>query len=161
MSYILALALDQGTTSSRAIIFDQEGSIVGIARQEFPQIYPEPGQVEHNPNEIWESQLSAAGEVLRTCGLLCEDIQAIGIANQRETTVIWDRNTGEPIHHAIVWQDRRTAKDCDQLRSAGYEDLFQARTGLMLYPYFSGTKIQWLLDHIPNARKMWELYTNL
>ncbi len=152
MSYILSL--DQGTTSSRAIIFDQKGSVVGAAQQEFPQIYPEPGWVEHDPNDIWESQLSVAREVLQTCGLLCDDIRAIGIANQRETTVVWDRDTGEPVHPAIVWQDRRTAGDCDQMRSAGYADVFQERTGLMLDPYFSGTKIKWILDHVPNARNM-------
>lgn len=152
MSYILAL--DQGTTSSRAIIFDQDGSIVGMAQQEFPQIYPQPGWVEHNPNEIWQSQLSVAKQALQECGLLSEDIKAIGITNQRETTVMWDKTTGQPIHNAIVWQDRRTAEECDQLRSTGHADLFQARTGLILDAYFSGTKIKWLLDHVPNARDM-------
>ena len=149
MSYILAL--DQGTSSSRAIIFDREGCIVGTAQQEYPQIYPQPGWVEHNPDDIWQSQQSVANEVLHSCGLVSQDIEAIGITNQRETTVIWDRETGEPLHHAIVWQDRRTASHCDQLRADGLSDLFQQRTGLMLDPYFSGTKIKWLLDHIPNA----------
>jgi len=152
MSYILSL--DQGTTSSRAIIFDQQGSIVGTTQQEFPQIYPEPGWVEHDPNDIWQSQFSVANKVLKTCGLLSQDIKAIGITNQRETTVIWDRNSGEPIHPAIVWQDRRTARICDQLRSDGYADLFQERTGLVLDSYFSGTKIKWILDHVPGARNM-------
>ncbi|MCY4158633.1 MAG: glycerol kinase GlpK [Bacteroidetes bacterium] len=152
MSYILSL--DQGTTSSRAIIFDEEGSIVGTAHKEFQQIYPEPGWVEHDPNEIWKSQISVAREVLETCGLLSNDIKAIGITNQRETTVVWDQQTGEPVHPAIVWQDRRTTDICDQLRSDGYADLFQERTGLMLDSYFSGTKIKWILDHVPNARQM-------
>ena len=152
MSYILAL--DQGTTSSRAIIFDAEGSIVGMAQQEFPQIYPQPGWVEHDPNTIWDSQLSVAREVLQNCGLLSQDIKAIGITNQRETTIAWDRDTGHPVHNAIVWQDRRTASQCDQLRADGQADLFQSRTGLVLDPYFSGTKIKWILDHVPGARDL-------
>lgn len=152
MSYILSL--DQGTTSSRAIIFDHEGTIVGMAQKEFSQIYPEPGWVEHDPDEIWQSQQSVAKQVLHTCGLLSEDLQAIGITNQRETTVLWDRQTGQPLHNAIVWQDRRTAETCDSLRADGYADLFQKRTGLMLDPYFCGTKIKWLLDHVPNARTL-------
>ncbi len=152
MSYILAL--DQGTTSSRAIIFDSEGSIVGVAQKEFVQIYPQSGWVEHNPNDLWESQCSVATEVLHKCGLLPQDIKAMGIANQRETVVLWDRNSGDPIHNAVVWQDRRTAETCDELRSAGHEQLFQERTGLLLDPYFSGTKIKWLLDHSPDARAM-------
>jgi glycerol kinase len=152
MSYILAL--DQGTTSSRAIIFDAEGFIVGMAQQEFPQIYPQPGWVEHDPIAIWDSQLSVAREVLQNCGLLCQDIKAIGITNQRETTIAWDRDTGHPVHNAIVWQDRRTAGQCDQLRADGHADLFQSRTGLVLDPYFSGTKIKWILDHVPGARDL-------
>ena len=152
MSYILAL--DQGTTSSRAIIFDPEDSIVGIAQKEFPQIYPQPGWVEHNPNEIWDTQREVMQEVIYNCGLLPQDIQAIGITNQRETTVLWDRNTGNPIYNAIVWQDRRTADTCDELRSQGLEHLFQDRTGLLLDPYFSGTKIKWLFDHLPIARDL-------
>ncbi len=152
MSYILAL--DQGTTSSRAIIFDAEGSIVGMAQQEFPQIYPQPGWVEHDPNTIWNSQLSVAREVLQNCGLLSQDIKAIGITNQRETTIAWDRDSGHPVHNAIVWQDRRTASQCDQLRADGQADLFQSRTGLVLDPYFSGTKIKWILDHVPGARDL-------
>ena len=152
MSYILAL--DQGTTSSRAIVFDAEGSIVGMAQQEFPQIYPQPGWVEHDPVAIWDSQQSVAREVLQNCGLLSQDIKAIGITNQRETTIAWDRETGHPIHNAIVWQDRRTAGQCDQLRADGQADLFQSRTGLVLDPYFSGTKIKWILDHVPGAREL-------
>jgi len=152
MSYILAL--DQGTTSSRAIIFDRQGSVVGTAQREFPQLYPQPGWVEHDPIAIWESQLSVAGQVLHNSGLISKDILGIGITNQRETTVLWNRETGEPIHNAIVWQDRRTAAYCDQLRAEGLEDLFQQRTGLMLDPYFSGTKIKWLLDHVPHARDL-------
>ncbi len=152
MSYILAL--DQGTTSSRAIIFDRQGSVVGSAQQEFPQIYPQPGWVEHNPIEIWESQISVARRALLNCGLLSQDIIGIGVTNQRETTVAWNRDSGEPIHNAIVWQDRRTAEYCDQLRADGLSDLFQQRTGLMLDPYFSGTKIKWILDHVPHARDL-------
>ena len=152
MSYILAL--DQGTTSSRAIVFDAEGSIVGMAQQEFPQIYPQPGWVEHDPVAIWDSQLSVAREVLQNCGLLSQDIKAIGITNQRETTIAWDRDTGHPVHNAIVWQDRRTAGQCDQLRADGQAELFQSRTGLVLDPYFSGTKIKWILDHVQGARDL-------
>ncbi len=148
------LAFDQGTTSSRAIIFDSEGAVVGVAQKEFDQIYPQPGWVEHHPIELWESQCAVAVEVLHQCGLLPQDIAAIGIANQRETVVLWDRNSGDPIHNAIVWQDRRTAEICDELRSAGHEPLFQKRTGLLLDPYFSGTKIRWLLDHCPEAQAM-------
>ncbi len=125
-----------------------------MAQQEFPQIYPQPGWVEHDANDIWQSQKSVANQALQQCGLLSEDINAIGITNQRETTVMWDRVTGKPLYHAIVWQDRRTAKECDRLRLAGHADLFQTRTGLVLDAYFSGTKIKWLLDHVPDARKM-------
>lgn len=152
MSYILAL--DQGTTSSRAIIFDRQGSVVGTAQKEFKQIYPHPGWVEHDPNEIWESQLSVAQQVIDECGLLCQDISGIGVTNQRETTVLWNRDSGEPIHHAIVWQDRRTSEYCDQLRAEGLADLFQQRTGLVLDSYFSGTKIKWILDHVSTARDL-------
>lgn len=146
------LAIDQGTTSSRAILFNHEGQIHGVAQQEYPQIFPEPGWVEHDANAIWDSQLGVAQQVLKEHKLSAADIAAIGITNQRETTVIWDRKTGEPIANAIVWQDRRTAAYCDQLRAEGKADLFQKKTGLVLDSYFSGTKVKWLLDHIPDAR---------
>jgi len=146
------LAIDQGTTSSRAILFNHEGQIHGLAQQEYPQIFPEPGWIEHDANAIWTSQLAVAQQVLKEHKLSAADIAAIGITNQRETTVIWDRKTGVPIANAIVWQDRRTAAYCDQLRAEGKADLFQQKTGLVLDSYFSGTKVKWLLDHIPNAR---------
>jgi len=148
----LILALDQGTSSSRAILFDHSGAAVATAQREFPQIYPQPGWVEHNPQDIWESQLAVARDVLRQTGAEARNLAAIGITNQRETTVIWDRD-GVPIANAIVWQDRRTAPDCEALRSAGLEPTFRERTGLLLDPYFSGTKIKWLLDNIPGARQ--------
>jgi glycerol kinase len=147
------LALDQGTTSSRAILFDRDGRIKGIAQQEFRQLFPQPGWVEHDANEIWESQLAVARQVLRDQGLSASDLAAIGITNQRETTVLWDRKTGEPIAPAIVWQDRRTAGMCDRLREDGHEKRFQDKTGLILDAYFSGTKIRWLLDNVPGARE--------
>ena len=146
------LALDQGTTSSRAILFDRDGRTHGIAQQEFRQIFPQPGWVEHDADEIWQTQLSVAQTLLRDTGVQGSDIAAIGIANQRETTVIWDRRSGEPIANAIVWQDRRTADMCDALRAAGHEALFRKKTGLVIDAYFSGTKIKWLLDHVPGAR---------
>ena len=147
------LALDQGTTSSRAIIFTDSGEMVAVAQQEFKQYFPQPGWVEHDPQEIWTSQLSVAQEALTTAKLQPADIAAIGITNQRETVVLWDRETGKPIHNAIVWQDRRTAAVCEQLRSAGYEPTIQQKTGLLLDPYFSGTKVAWLLDHVEGARQ--------
>ncbi len=146
------LALDQGTTSSRAIVFDADGTALGKAQQEFEQIFPYPGWVEHDATEIWRTQLAVARDALMAAGLEAGDIDAIGITNQRETTVIWDRHTGEPIHNAIVWQDRRTAKRCDELRSGHTATLFRERTGLQIDPYFSGTKIAWLLDHVDGAR---------
>ena len=150
MSFILAL--DQGTTSSRAILFDHAGLIRGTAQREFRQIFPQAGWVEHDPREIWESQLAVAQEVLAAAKLNAGDIVAIGITNQRETTVIWDRRTGEPIHNAIVWQDRRTAGFCDELKRNGHLDLVQRKTGLVIDAYFSGSKIRWLLDNVPTAR---------
>ncbi|MGB9080978.1 MAG: glycerol kinase GlpK [Desulfuromonadaceae bacterium] len=150
MSFILAL--DQGTTSSRALVFDHDGTIRGLAQKEFRQIFPAPGLVEHDAGEIWASQLGVAVEAIARAGVTAADIAAIGITNQRETTVVWDRATGRPIHHAIVWQDRRTAGECDLLRAQGHEPTFRARTGLLLDPYFSGTKLAWLLDHVPGAR---------
>src|SRR6187397_2424750 len=151
MRYVIAL--DQGTTSSRAIIFDETGKPVASAQREFKQHYPEPGWVEHDPDEIWRTQRDVAREALRGSGLKAEDLVACGIANQRETTVVWDRQTGQAIHRAIVWQDRRTAPMCDKLRANCGEKLFQKRTGLILDAYFSGTKLAWLLEHVPGARK--------
>ncbi|SJZ49492.1 glycerol kinase [Trichlorobacter thiogenes] len=150
MSFILAL--DQGTTSSRALVFDHDGNVRGLAQKEFRQIFPEPGLVEHDAEEIWASQLGVAVEAVARAGLSAADIAAIGITNQRETTVVWDRRTGKPIHNAIVWQDRRTAAECDRIKGLGLEATFRAKTGLVLDPYFSGTKLAWLLDHLPGAR---------
>jgi glycerol kinase len=146
------LAMDQGTTSSRAILFDHAGQIHGMAQQEFRQIFPRAGWVEHDANEIWRSQLGVAQRVLKENHVTASDVAAIGITNQRETTVIWDRQNGEPIANAIVWQDRRTAGTCDALRAEGRTDLFRQKTGLVLDSYFSGTKVKWLLDNIPGAR---------
>ncbi len=146
------LALDQGTTSSRAILFDREGRMRGIAQQEFRQIFPQSGWVEHDANEIWRSQLGVAQQVLKQDSISAADIAAIGITNQRETTVVWDRKTGEPIANAIVWQDHRTADLCDALREQGKSALFQQKTGLVIDAYFSGTKLKWLLDNVAGAR---------
>jgi glycerol kinase len=146
------LALDQGTTSSRSILFDAAGRIVAVAQREFTQHFPAPGQVEHDADEIWATQSATIDEVLQTAGVAPADIAAVGITNQRETTVLWDRSTGAPVARAIVWQDRRTADVCAQLRAAGHEPEVTARTGLLLDPYFSGTKLAWLLDHVPGAR---------
>ena len=150
MSFILAL--DQGTTSSRAIVFDHAGNVCSAAQREFRQIYPQPGWVEHDALEIWDTQLAVAREALTNAGLYARDVAAIGIANQRETTVIWDRVTGVPIHNAIVWQDRRTAGFCDELKAAGDGAAITHKTGLVLDAYFSATKIKWLLDNVPGAR---------
>jgi glycerol kinase len=147
------LALDQGTTSSRAIVFDHDGGIVALAQKEFPQIFPTPGWVEHDPLEIWTSQIAVAVEALGRAQVRPRDIAAIGITNQRETTVVWDRETGEPVHNAIVWQDRRTAEFCDRLKADGHEDLIRSRTGLVIDAYFSGSKVRWILDNVPGARK--------
>jgi glycerol kinase len=154
MSQDYVLALDQGTTSSRAILFDRAGKPTAIAQQEFEQLYPHPGWVEHRPNDIWYSQLNAAERVLLESKVKADQISAIGITNQRETTIIWNRETGEPIYNAIVWQCRRTAEICDRLRQEGLAPLFQERTGLVLDAYFSGTKIQWILDNVPGAREL-------
>jgi glycerol kinase len=147
------LALDQGTTSSRAIVFDHDGAIVALAQREFPQIFPKPGWVEHDPREIWTTQISVAIEALGRAQVRPRDIAAIGITNQRETTVVWDRDTGEPVCNAIVWQDRRTAEFCDRLKADGHEALVRERTGLVIDAYFSGSKIRWILDHVPGARE--------
>jgi len=146
------LALDQGTTSSRSILFDRSGKIRAVAQREFKQHYPQPGWVEHGPLEIWETQEETAREAMRKSGVHCEDIEAIGITNQRETTIVWNRKTGRPIHNAIVWQDRRTADICTQLKVDGVEAVFNRKTGLRLDPYFSGTKLKWLLDNVDGAR---------
>jgi glycerol kinase len=148
----LLLALDQGTSSSRSIVFDAAGAIVAMAQREFTQHFPQPGWVEHDPREILATQLATAREALAQAGVRAADIAAIGIANQRETTVVWNRRSGEPIHRAIVWQDRRTEPDCARLRADGLEPLVRARTGLVLDPYFSGTKIAWILDRVEGAR---------
>jgi glycerol kinase len=150
-SYVLAI--DQGTTGSTVLLLDHAGGLVGRAYSEFPQIYPQPGWVEHNPEEIWEVTQRVIRNVLRETGVSAGQIAAIGITNQRETTVLWDRNTGKPVHNAIVWQCRRTAPICNSLRDQGKALFFQERTGLVLDAYFSGTKLQWLLDHVPEARK--------
>ena len=147
------LALDQGTTSSRAIVFDHKGQIKSIAQKEFTQIFPQPGWVEHDPNEIWSTQASVAAEATVKIGANGTNIKAIGITNQRETTIVWDRNSGEPVYNAIVWQDRRTAEFCDQLRKDGHEDLIRSKTGLVIDAYFSASKIRWILDNVEGARK--------
>ena len=148
------LALDQGTTSSRAIIFDHDGTIKQVSQKEFKQIYPKPGWVEHDANEIWESQVHVLRECVKDADLADNAINAIGITNQRETTIIWNRETGKPIHNAIVWQDRRTANYCDTLKAAGKAELIQNKTGLVIDAYFSGTKIKWLLDNVDGAREL-------
>ncbi len=146
------LALDQGTTSSRAILFDRMGQVVSAAQREFRQIYPQPGWVEHDPLEIWESQLAVAREAIALAGITASQLAAIGITNQRETTIVWDRATGQPVHHAIVWQCRRSAEMCDALKAGGWAPHVRERTGLVIDAYFSGTKIQWLLEHVPGLR---------
>jgi glycerol kinase len=150
------LSLDQGTTSSRAVLFDHDGKMAGIAQQEYKQIYPDTGWVEHDPMDILTTQLSAAVEVLAKAHVRPRDIAAIGIANQRETTVVWDRETGKPVYNAIVWQDRRTAGFCQQLHDDGNEDQVRKKTGLLIDPYFSGTKVAWILDHVAGARSLAE-----
>lgn len=147
------LALDQGTTSSRAIVFDHSGSIINVAQKEFRQIFPQPGWVEHDAEEIWATQIGVAAEVLTRSGLNAGDINGIGITNQRETTVVWDRKSGKPIYNAIVWQDRRTSAFCDQLKADGLEQMIREKTGLVIDAYFSGTKVKWILDHVKGARE--------
>ncbi|GEN30000.1 glycerol kinase [Cerasibacillus quisquiliarum] len=153
MSEQYILALDQGTTSSRAILFNHHGEIKAVAQQEFEQIFPEPGWVEHDANEIWTSVLACMAEALRIADIEAKQVAAIGITNQRETTVVWDKHTGRPIYHAIVWQSRQTEHICQQLRDAGYEETFRQKTGLLLDPYFSGSKVKWILDHVDGARE--------
>ena len=146
------LALDQGTTSSRAIVFDHNGQICSVAQKEFTQHFPQPGWVEHNPNEIWSSEAAVIAEAISAIDINGKDIAAIGITNQRETTVVWDIDTDEPIYNAIVWQDRRTAEYCDKLKAQGLVDRIREKTGLIIDAYFSGTKIKWILDNVPSPR---------
>src|SRR5438067_4772366 len=150
MAFILAL--DQGTTSSRAIVFDRDGAIRAVAQKEFTQIFPRAGWVEHDPQEIWASQIGVAVEALGRAHTRPKDVAAVGITNQRETTIVWDRTTGEPIYNAIVWQDRRTADYCERLKAEGAGDTIQEKTGLLIDAYFSASKIRWLLDNVPGAR---------
>src|SRR6185312_6673957 len=143
------LSLDQGTTSSRAIVFDRKGNSMALSRKEFTQLFPQPGWVEHDPMEIWSSKLTVATEAIVKAGLTPGDIAAIGITNQRETTILWNKETGRPVYNAIVWQDRRTSDYCNALKEAGKADLIRERTGLVIDAYFSATKIRWMLDHVP------------
>ncbi|KHE67374.1 glycerol kinase GlpK, partial [Halobacillus sp. BBL2006] len=147
------LSIDQGTTSSRAILFDKSGTIVETGQKEFEQFFPKPGWVEHDANEIWTSVLACIADVLRKADVDPSQVAGIGITNQRETAVVWDKNTGKPIYHAVVWQSRQTEDICKELRSAGHNDLFREKTGLLLDPYFSGTKVKWMLDNVDGARE--------
>lgn len=150
------IALDQGTTSSRAVLLDHDANIIGIAQREFTQIYPKTGWVEHDPMEIWATQSSTLNEVVAKTGITSDQIAAIGITNQRETTIVWNKNTGKPVYNAIVWQCRRTAEFCDQLKEKGYTDYIRNTTGLVVDPYFSGTKVKWILDNVEGAREQAE-----
>jgi glycerol kinase len=152
MTYLLAL--DQGTSSSRSIVFDADGHVLAQAQQELTQIYPQPGWVEHDPQEIWSTQLATAREALSKAGIAASQVSALGITNQRETTVVWNRRTGLPVHHAIVWQDRRAEPTCVELRARGLAETIQAKTGLLIDAYFSGTKLKWILDHVKGARQL-------
>ena len=147
------LSLDQGTSSSRAIVFDHNGSIRAVAQHEFEQIFPRSGWVEHDPHQIWASQAAVVAEAISTIGINGTNIAAIGITNQRETTIVWDIDTEEPVYNAIVWQDRRTSEYCDELRERGLTEMIQKKTGLIIDAYFSATKIKWILDNVPGARK--------
>lgn len=153
MSEQYILSIDQGTTSSRAILFNKAGNIVETGQKEFEQFFPKPGWVEHDANEIWTSVLACIADVLRKADVEPSQIAGIGITNQRETAVVWDRNTGKPIYHAVVWQSRQTEDICKELRAAGHNDLFRSKTGLLLDPYFSGTKVKWILDNVDGARE--------
>ncbi|NBX22210.1 MAG: glycerol kinase, partial [Betaproteobacteria bacterium] len=150
MTYLLAL--DQGTSSTRSIVFDETGRTVAMAQLELQQIYPQPGWVEHDAQEIWRIQLATARDALAKAGITAAQVKAVGITNQRETTVVWNRTTGVPIHHAIVWQDRRAEPTCADLRARGLADTIQTKTGLLVDAYFSATKLKWLLDNVPGAR---------
>ena len=156
MASTFILSIDQGTTSSRAILFEKDGASAFTSQREFRQIFPQPGWVEHDPQEIWDTTLTVCREAVAAAGQQSAEIAAAGITNQRETTLVWNRTTGEPLYNAIVWQDRRTAEFCDTLKSSGYEPTFAARTGLLLDPYFSGTKIRWILDNVDGARDLAE-----
>ena len=156
MSTKYVLALDQGTTSSRAILFDNEQNIIAVQQREFEQIYPQQGWVEHNPMEIWSTQYGVMNEVVAQSGVDAHDIAAIGITNQRETTILWEKATGRPIYNAIVWQCRRTAELCEQIKADGMEEYIKDKTGLVIDAYFSGTKIKWILDNVPGARALAE-----
>ncbi|MFO8022770.1 MAG: FGGY family carbohydrate kinase, partial [Perlabentimonas sp.] len=147
------LALDQGTTSSRALLFDKKGNIRSVAQKEFNQIFPKPGWVEHDPGEIWSSQVAVAAEAMSKLSINGTFLAGIGITNQRETTIVWDKETGEPVYNAIVWQDRRTSKFCDELKDKGLSDKIREKTGLVIDAYFSGTKIKWILDNVKGARE--------
>lgn len=147
------IALDQGTTSSRAIIFDVNGKVVSLSQHPFAQIYPQPGWVEHDPMTILYTQLESLSEAFRTSGLSAADIAAVGITNQRETTIVWEKETGRPVYNAIVWQCRRTAPLCEELRADGWEEKIREKTGLLIDAYFSGTKLRWILDNVPGARE--------
>ena len=147
------LALDQGTTSSRALVFDRNGNIVSKAQKEITQIFPKPGWVEHDPKEIWSSQIAVAAKALSESGMNGNGLNGIGIANQRETTIVWDKNSGEPVYNAIVWQDRRTSDYCDVLKEKGLAGMIQGKTGLVVDAYFSGTKLKWILDNVEGVRK--------
>lgn len=153
MNEKLILALDQGTTSSRAILFNHSGEIKYVSQKDFRQIFPTPGWVEHDPNEIWSSQISVAAEIIAKAGISGLEVAAIGITNQRETTIVWDKETGEPIYNAIVWQDRRTSKYCDELKEQGHAEIIREKTGLVLDAYFSATKLKWILDNVDGARE--------
>jgi glycerol kinase len=150
MSYLVAL--DQGTTSSRAIVFDGQCEVTAVAQQEFAQKFPQPGQVEHDPREIWQSQLQVMGRALQQAAVPDDEVAGVGITNQRETTIVWDRHSGEPVYPAIVWQDRRTANRCNRLKESGHESMIRQKTGLLIDPYFSATKLQWILDHVDGVR---------
>src|SRR5688572_12613069 len=147
------LSLDQGTTSSRAILFDKKGKIVSVAQKEFKQIFPQPGWVEHDPMGIWSSEVTVATEAIVQKGFTPTDVAAIGITNQRETTIVWDKETGRPIYNAIVWQDRRTATYCDKLKSKGHAEMIRKKTGLVIDAYFSATKLKWIIEHVDGARE--------
>ena len=147
------MALDSGTTSNRCILFNQQGEICSMAQKEFTQFFPKPGWVEHDAGEIWSTQLGVAVEAMSKIGATAQDIAAIGITNQRETTVVWDKETGEPVNRAIVWQCRRTSEYCDSLKEKGLTESFRTKTGLVIDAYFSGTKLKWILDQVPGARQ--------
>ena len=147
------LAFDSGTTSNRCILFNERGEICSVAQKEFTQYFPKPGWVEHDANEIWSTQISVAVEAMQKIGATAADIAAIGITNQRETTIVWDKNTGEPVYHAIVWQCRRTSEYADSLKEKGLTDTFRAKTGLVIDAYFSGTKLRWILENVPGVRE--------